>query len=203
VWIWPERRAWCSTDRGPRRCRTVGPGRRSATSSRYCSGRVNWSLALMAEAWVDSSKLPLGGVDIWSWRGRSAGRRCSTRRRRASAGRSGCHGGTLSAADAHKADAGLLGDLLGQSGFAEILERGQREALRRHRKREDRGVGRIDLGIDGWRARIARQQVADCVDRRLDLPCSAPSRLRLRLNCKVITDAPAELSAERRSCPPG
>ena len=46
---------------------------------------------------------------------------------------------------------------------------GQRQGLRGERQRQDRRVGRIDLGVDRRRRQVGRQQVAGGVDRRLHL----------------------------------
>ncbi len=50
----------------------------------------------------------------------------------------------------------------------------------------------IDLGIDRRRRQVGRQQVAGRVDRRLHL-LLGDIQMTSRPNCRVITDAPAEL----------
>ena len=89
--------------------------------------------------------------------------------------------GPLAAADADQADAGQLRDLLRQPGLAQILELGQRHGLRGHRQRQDRRVGRVDLGVDRRRRQVARQQIVRRVDRRLHL---------------LLGDVEAEIEAE-------
>ena len=79
------------------------------------------------------------------------------------------HRRPLSAADADEPDAGQLRDLLRQPGLAEILEVGQRQRFRRHRERQDRRIGGIDLGVDRRRRQIGREQIARGIDRGLHL----------------------------------
>ena len=77
------------------------------------------------------------------------------------------HRRPLAAADADEADAGKLRDLLRQAGVDEILDLRQRHGLRGQPQRQDRRVGRIDLGVDRRRGQVGRQQVAGGVDRGL------------------------------------
>ncbi len=79
------------------------------------------------------------------------------------------HRRPVAAADADEADAVQLRDLLRQPRLAQILELGQRQRLRGDRERQDRRVGRIDLGVDRRDRQVARQQIVGGVDRRLHL----------------------------------
>ena len=45
---------------------------------------------------------------------------------------------------------------------------GERQGFRGHRERQDRRVGRIDLGVNRRDRQIARQQIVRSIDRRLD-----------------------------------
>ena len=104
------------------------------------------------------------------------------------------HRRPVAAADADQADAGELRDLLRQPRLAQILQLGQRHVFRGDRERQDRRVGRIDLGVDRRNGQIAR--AADCSAALIAActSCSATSRLRSRVNCRVIIEAPAELA---------
>ena len=59
------------------------------------------------------------------------------------------HRGSLAAADADKAYAGELRNLLGQRGVRQVLDFGEREGLRGKGKSENGRVGGIDLAVDG------------------------------------------------------
>src|SRR5206468_3260653 len=58
-------------------------------------------------------------------------------------------------------------NFLGQSGVREVFDLGQRQRLGSDRKREDRGVGGIDLAIDRRIGKTLRQQVGSAVNGRL------------------------------------
>ena len=60
-----------------------------------------------------------------------------------------------------------LRDLLRQPRLAHVFELGQRHAFGGDRERQDRRVGRIDLGVDRRHRQIARQQIVGRIDRRL------------------------------------
>jgi hypothetical protein len=76
---------------------------------------------------------------------------------------------TLAAGDRRQSDAGNLREFLGDPNVGHILDLGQRQRLRRRREREDRRVGRIDLGIDRWCGQTGGKKTSCGVDRRPDL----------------------------------
>ncbi len=61
-------------------------------------------------------------------------------------------------------------------------------------ERQDRRVGRIDLGVDRRRRQVGGQQIAGGVDRRLHFLLGDIEAEMLRPNCRVMTEAPAELT---------
>ena len=77
--------------------------------------------------------------------------------------------GPLAAGDRDQADAGKLRELRHEPALDQILHVGQLHRLRRDAEREDRRVGRIDLGVDRRRRQVGGQQIAGRVDRRLHL----------------------------------
>ena len=60
-----------------------------------------------------------------------------------------------------------LRDFLRQPRVADVFQLGQRQRFGGDRERQDRRVGRIDLGVDRRRRQVARQQVVRRIDRRL------------------------------------
>ncbi len=74
------------------------------------------------------------------------------------------HRGTLAAAQRHQTHTGNLRKFLRQPGIGEILQLGQRQCLGGQSQRNDRCVGRIDLGIDRRRRQIGRQKSGRGVD---------------------------------------
>jgi hypothetical protein len=79
------------------------------------------------------------------------------------------HRRLLAAADRHEADTGELGDLLGEVGIGEVLDAGQRQAVRGDPQGEHGGVGGIDLAVGGGARQIPRQVGGGGVDGRLHL----------------------------------
>ncbi len=77
------------------------------------------------------------------------------------------HSGALSAADADQPDAGKLRDFLREACVGKILDPRQRQRFRGERQGEDRGIRRIDLGIDRRRGKVCGQQIGGGIDRRL------------------------------------
>ena len=77
------------------------------------------------------------------------------------------HRRPMAAADGDQADAGQLRYLLRQPGLAQVFQVGERHGLRRHRERQDRRIGRVDLGVDRRNRQVARQQIICGVDRCL------------------------------------
>ncbi len=77
------------------------------------------------------------------------------------------HRRPLAAIDADEPDAGQLRDLLRQPRIGEVLDLVEGQRLGRQGERQDRRVGRIDLGIDRRRRQIGRKQIAGRIDRRL------------------------------------
>ena len=73
----------------------------------------------------------------------------------------------LAAADTHQSNAGELRDLLRQPRVREIFHLVQRQFLRRQRERENRGVGRIGLAVNGRIREIRRQVGRSRIYRRL------------------------------------
>ena len=73
----------------------------------------------------------------------------------------------MAAGDADQPDAAELRDFLRQPRFADVFQLGQRHAFGGDRERQDRRVGRIDLGVDRRHRQVARQQIIRRVDRRL------------------------------------
>ena len=72
----------------------------------------------------------------------------------------------LLAADADEADAGDLRYLLQQDVFRIGVDGGQRQAVRRHRKHQDRRIGRVDLPDRGRIRHVRRQLRGRRIDRR-------------------------------------
>ena len=69
----------------------------------------------------------------------------------------------------HEADARKLRHLLGEARVREIMDLRQRQRLGGQRERQDRGVGGVDLAVDGRIRQVPRQIGAGRVDRGLDL----------------------------------
>ena len=78
-------------------------------------------------------------------------------------------GGPLSPRDRHQSDAGELRQFRHEAGFDDVLDVGQLHRVRSDAKRQNRGVGRIDLGVDRRRRQVGWQKIACGVDRRLHL----------------------------------
>ena len=77
------------------------------------------------------------------------------------------HGRTLAARDRNQSHIGQLGDLRGDAGVRQVFHRGDRQAAGRHRQRDHRRIGGIDLGVDGRRGQRLGQEVGARIDRRL------------------------------------
>ena len=75
--------------------------------------------------------------------------------------------GAVAAGDADQPDAAELRDFLRQPRLANVFQLGQRHAFGGDRERQDRRVGRIDLGVDRRHRQVARQQIVRRIDRRL------------------------------------
>jgi len=75
----------------------------------------------------------------------------------------------LTAANGNQSHARLLRKLLHKAQLADVFKLGQWQGLGRDRKRHDGRVGRIDLGVDRWRGKPARQQIVGGIDRGLNL----------------------------------
>ena len=73
----------------------------------------------------------------------------------------------MAAGDADQPDAAELRDFLRQPRLANVFQLGQRHAFGGDRERQDRRVGRIDLGVDRRHRQVARQQIVRRIDRRL------------------------------------
>ena len=76
-------------------------------------------------------------------------------------------GGALPAGDRDQADAGQLRQFRHESGLDDVLDLGQLHRVRSDAERQDRRVGRIDLGVDRRRRQVGGQEIAGGVDRRL------------------------------------
>ena len=109
-------------------------------------------------------RIGVGIVD----RGTDLGERQAVARQRLGIG-ADPHRGLLAAGEADQTDPADLADLLREAGVDDRLDLGQRDRLRGDRYRQDRRVGRVDLGIDRRRRQIGGQQRLRGVDRRLDL----------------------------------
>ena len=79
------------------------------------------------------------------------------------------HRGPLAAGDRDQADAGKLRQLGHEPALDHVLHVGELHRLRGDAEREDRRVGRVDLGVDRRRRQVGGQQVAGRIDRRLHL----------------------------------
>ena len=79
------------------------------------------------------------------------------------------HRRPMASRERHEAHARDLGNFLGERRLGEILDLGQRPRLGGQGERQHGSVGRIDLGIDGRRRQIRRQEVGRSVDGGLDL----------------------------------
>ena len=77
------------------------------------------------------------------------------------------HGGLLSAADADQPHARQLRNLLREGRVGQILDLGQRHAVRGHGQRENRRVGGIDLAVNRRRGQIVGQISLRRIDRGL------------------------------------
>ena len=137
--------------------------------ARNASGVVSWSIGINGRCEARTVEIALRNVDI------GVGHRGPYVVDIQSVGGEGLrvdldtHRRPLAAADADEADTALLGDFLDERCLADVLQRDQIEALRCHRKREDRSIGRIDLGINRRGGKITRQQTGGRIDRRLHL----------------------------------
>ena len=74
------------------------------------------------------------------------------------------YGGLLTAGDGDQTDAGELRDLLREHGVGEVFNLLQRNGVRGEREREDRRVGRVDLGVDGRVGQVLRKEGVGGVD---------------------------------------
>ena len=79
------------------------------------------------------------------------------------------HRGTDAALDRDMTDTRDLAELLRELGVDEVRELARRIAVGRERERQDRGVGRVHLGVDGRVGEVARQGRGGSVDRRLHI----------------------------------
>ena len=75
--------------------------------------------------------------------------------------------GLLSAGDGDQADAGDLGDLLGEVGVGGVFDLVQRQRVGGERQRHDGRVGGIDLAVDGRIGQVGGQKAVGGVDGRL------------------------------------
>ena len=96
-------------------------------------------------------------------------------------------GRPLPAGDRNQADAGELRQFRHEPGFDDVLDLGQLHRVRSDAQRQDRRVGRIDLGVDRRRRQVGGQKIAGGVDRRLHL-----------LLGNVEADVEAELQSDDR-----
>ena len=78
-------------------------------------------------------------------------------------------GGALAAGNRNQTDAGQLRQFRHEAGFEDVLDVGQLHRVRSDPERQDRRVGRIDLGVDRRRRQVGGQEIAGGVDRRLHL----------------------------------
>ena len=78
-------------------------------------------------------------------------------------------GGPLSAGDRNQSDAGELRQLRHEAGFDDVFDFRQLHRVRSDAKRQNRRVGRIDLGVNRRRRQVGGQKIAGGVDRLLDL----------------------------------
>ena len=77
--------------------------------------------------------------------------------------------GPLSARDRDQSDAGELRQLWHEAGFDDVFDFRQLHRVRSDAKRQNRRVGRIDLGVNRRRRQVGGQKIAGGVDRLLDL----------------------------------
>ena len=78
-------------------------------------------------------------------------------------------GRPLSARDRDQSDAGELRQFRHEARFDDVFDVGELHRFRSDAKRQNRRVGRIDLGVDRRRRQIGGQKIAGGVDRLLDL----------------------------------
>ena len=79
------------------------------------------------------------------------------------------HGRSMPAGDRDQSDAGELRQFRHKAGLDDVFDLGQLHRVRSDAKRQDRRVGRIDLGVDRRRRQIGGQKIAGGVDRCLHL----------------------------------
>ena len=78
-------------------------------------------------------------------------------------------GRALTAGYRNQTDAGQLRQFRHEPGFDDVLDVGQLHRVGSDAERQDRRIGRIDLGVDRRGRKVGGQEIAGGVDRRLHL----------------------------------